>query len=399
MQAFVDLLASKSVNVSELISHIFPIEDAPKAYELISNKDSSPYLGILLKYAFDQDGKSLERKITFFTTPSKPETQQAVVGVLGAGMYSQAVFLPMLAKAENTRLHTIVSASGVSASEAARKYHFSHASSNESDVLDNQEINTVVVLTQHDLHARQVIQALQQGKHVYCEKPLALNQEDLTTIFEVLKTNSSTLTVGFNRRFSPLAQQMKAFITKTAQPMMMYYRVNAGPLPASHWLHDPRRGGGRLLGEGCHFIDFLTFLAGESPTAMDVQALPAFEGRPAENAVIHLHYPNGTIGTIAYMSNGDRSYPKEACEVFCGGKIAILDDFRRLTMVENGKKQVVRSRQNKGHRESWDAFVNGFLQGGAPSIPYEQLWSVSLAAILAQQTANSGDRIAIPPLV
>jgi predicted dehydrogenase/threonine dehydrogenase-like Zn-dependent dehydrogenase len=396
MQAFIDLLAAKLINVKPLISHIFSIESAPKAYELIANKEGIPYLGILMQYPVKTEGLS-SRRITFTEATPTVSLDQAVAGVLGAGNYAQAVFLPMLAKAKNTRLHTIVSGSGVTATQAAKKYQFSYASSDEQDVLAKSEVNTVVVLTQHNHHARQVVQALQNGKNVYCEKPLALTMTELEEIFAQLKPEGPRLTVGFNRRFSPLGQQMKAFLQVSDQPMMLYYRVNAGLLPSTHWLHDPARGGGRLLGEGCHFIDFLTYLVGDSPIAIDVHVLPAQGDIPADNASIRLYFPDGSIGNISYLSNGDRSFPKEICECFVGGRIAILDDFRQLTMIHDGKKRVEKSTQDKGHRQSWDAFVDSLLRGSKPPITYTQLWSVSQAAILAAQAAQSGEKLEIKP--
>jgi predicted dehydrogenase len=396
MQAFVDLLSKKSIDVKPLISHIFPIDNAPKAYELIANKEGIPYLGVLLQYPAIADRIST-RKITLAQAAPAISPDQAVVGVLGAGNYAQVVFLPVLAKARNTRLHTIVSGSGVTATQAAKKYQFLHTSSDEQDVLSNSEINTVVILTQHNHHARQVTQALKNGKNVYCEKPLALNMSELEEIISYLRPDGPRLTVGFNRRFSPLGQRMRTFLQTSTQPKMLYYRINAGTLPSTHWLNDPVRGGGRLLGEGCHFIDFLTYLVGESPVGLDVHTLPAQGNAPADNASIRLYFPDGSIGNISYLSNGDRSFPKESCEVFTGGRIAILDDFRQLTMIHDGKKQVVRSTQDKGHHQSWEAFLNSLLHGSELPIPYTQLWSVSQAVILTAQAAQSGERIDIQP--
>ncbi len=398
MQAFVDLLSTRLINVKPLITHIFPIENAPKAYELIVNKEGIPYLGVLLQYPETAE-KISARKVTISETTPTASLDQIVTGVLGAGNYAQAVFLPMLARVRNTRLHTIVSGSGVTATQSAKKFHFTYASSDEMDVLSNPDINTVVVLTQHNNHARQVIQALQNGKNVYCEKPLALSTADLERIFDQLKPDGPRLTIGFNRRFSPLGQQMKSFLQESQQPLMAYYRVNAGALPSTHWLHDPLRGGGRLLGEGCHFIDFLSFLVGQSPIAMDVHTLPAQGDVPADNASIRLYFKDGSIGNISYLSNGDRSFSKENCEVFTGGRIAILDDFRHLTLIHNGKKRVIKGVQDKGHHQIWEAFVNSLLHGSEPPIPYSQIWGVSQAAILTTQAAQSGKKLDITTIV
>ena len=394
MQAFVNLLAAGSISVEPLISHIFAIEDATSAYELILGKNGTPFLGVLLKYPQKQSTELTSRKVSFIPSPKLESTSsQLVIGVLGAGNYAQAVFLPVLAKAEKTVLHTIVSGSGVSASRAAKKYGFYHASSDEKEVFQNPEINTAVVLTQHDHHARQVLAALDNGKHVYCEKPLALELGDLQAIFDLMAQKSLYLMVGFNRRFAPLAQKLKEFTRSSAEPKMVTYRVNAGALPANHWLHDPQRGGGRLLGEACHFIDFVTYLVGESPVSLDVSALPGQGNLPPDNFSLRLHYSDGSIGVINYLANGDRSFPKEYCEVFTGGRIGILDDFHRLTLVHQGKKQVHRSQMNKGQRYAWQAFTSAITSGAEPPIPYPEIWNISRAAILASQASTNGEKV------
>ncbi|MEL7643692.1 MAG: Gfo/Idh/MocA family oxidoreductase, partial [bacterium] len=323
----------------------------------------------------------------------EPTSNQLVAGVLGAGNYAQAVFLPVLAKAKKAVLHTIVSGSGVSANRAAKKYGFLHASSDENEVFQNQEINTAVVLTQHDHHARQVLAALENGKHVYCEKPLALDMDNLQAIFDLVSQKNLCLMVGFNRRFAPLAQKLKEFMTSVNEPKMVSYRVNAGALPANHWLHDPQRGGGRLLGEACHFIDFVTFLVGENPVSLDVSALPGRGIYPPDNFTLRLVYPDGSIGVVNYLANGDRSFPKEYCEVFSGGKIGILDDFHRLTLVNQGKKQIHRSQMDKGQRNAWQAFTSAITSGSEPPIPYPELLSTSQAAILASQASTNGEKV------
>jgi predicted dehydrogenase/threonine dehydrogenase-like Zn-dependent dehydrogenase len=394
MQAFVDLLGDRSITVEPLISHTFAIEDATSAYELILGKNGTPYLGVLLKYPQKQPSELTLRKVSL--QPGfklEPTSNQLVAGVLGAGNYAQAVFLPVLAKAKKTVLHTIVSGSGVSANRAAKKYGFLHASSDENEVFQNQEINTAVVLTQHDHHARQVLAALENGKHVYCEKPLALDMDNLQAIFDLVSQKNLCLMVGFNRRFAPLAQKLKEFVTSVNEPKMVSYRVNAGALPANHWLHDPQRGGGRLLGEACHFIDFVTFLVGENPLSLDVSALPGRGIYPPDNFTLRLVYPDGSIGVVNYLANGDRSFPKEYCEVFSGGKIGILDDFHRLTLVNQGKKQIHRSQMDKGQRNAWQAFTSAITSGSEPPIPYPELLSTSQAAILASQASTNGEKV------
>lgn len=282
----------------------------------------------------------------------------------------------------------IASAGGVTAQAAAKRFGFQFASTDEKEILENGNINTVLVLTRHQHHARQVLSALRAGKNVYCEKPLALSVEDLNSIFSELKKGSTgMLSVGFNRRFSPLSIRLKNFISACNEPFMATYRVNAGFIPSTHWTHDPVQGGGRIVGEGCHFIDYLVFLAGTAPEKIEVAALPDVGRYHGDNVLISLTFPNGSLGQVIYIANGDKGLPKERLEVHSGGQSAILDDYRELQLWSGGLKHVTRSllRQDKGHQAAWNAFVHAIKTGKAPSIPYEQLYASSLAAIQAAE--------------
>ena len=248
-------------------------------------------------------------------------------------------------------------------------------------------MNIVAVLTRHNHHARQVLTALKAGKHVFCEKPLALTEDELEEISAFIgQPEAPLLMAGFNRRFAPYALQMKAFFQDAGEPLSAHYRVNAGYLPPTHWLHDAAQGGGRIIGEGCHFIDFLSFLVGAPPKSVTAQSLPdGARYRRGDNALISLTYPDGSIGSVAYVSNGDKTFPKERVEVFCNGRVGVLDDFRSLELVRDGRRQVLRNRlsQDKGHLAAWQAFLNAVKNGGQPPIPYEHLVGVSRAAIQA----------------
>ncbi len=398
MQAVVTLMANKQIQINPLVSHTFSIEQAAKAYELISNKDHTPYLGVLIEYpAPASDRTKQPTRVLIKEKPAAAKTPAITLGVLGAGNYAKAVFLPLLKNNASMTLHTVVSQSGVNARQAAEKYQFACAGSDENDIFQNHEINTVAVLTRHHLHAQQVLKALQHNQNVYCEKPLALTKQELSDIFSALQNSTGRLTVGFNRRFAPLAVKLKQFFAQTNAPMMISYRINAGPLPASHWTLDPEQGGGRILGEGCHFIDFLSYMVGETPSHIQINYLPPEKDHPADSAHIQLFFPNGSLGSVLYLSNGDKSFAKEYCEVFSGGRIGVLDDFRALLLSKDGKRQSFREKQDKGHAAAWQAFQSGILQSEQPSIPYEHLWAVSLAAILAAQENRNGEAIPIPP--
>jgi predicted dehydrogenase len=393
LEAIVDLLANRRLNVHPLISHRFPIEQAAQAYDLITGKLNQSFLGVLITYSQGQITLPISHS-AHTTTENivKPETVN--LGVLGAGNFASVVMLPVLRKIPKVKPVYICSASGVSAYSAAKKYGFVSALDIDDQILSSADVNTVAILTRHNLHATQVIAALAEGKHVFCEKPLAIKEEELEKISEQIQKsgNESLLMVGFNRRFAPLAQRLKEFLGERREPVAAHYRVNAGYIPPTHWVHDPEQGGGRIIGEGCHFIDFLTYLVGQLPISVSCHFLPD-EGRyRQDNVVITLTFQDGSLGTVTYLSNGDKAFPKERVEVFCGGSVAVLDDFRSLEMVRDGKRKVMRSflRQDKGHRAEWEAFVKAITDTGIPPIPYEQIFAVTKASFTALRALQTG---------
>jgi predicted dehydrogenase/threonine dehydrogenase-like Zn-dependent dehydrogenase len=390
--AFVDLLAKGLLDVKPLISHCFPIEQAPDAYELITGKKGDPFLGVLLTYDISTPN-AVTRRVEVNPSPA-PLNGALGLGVLGAGNYATAVFLPVVQKVGGIQTVGIASAAGLNASNAAHRYHFNYASSSEQEVLDDPKVNVVAILTRHAQHAHQVSAALNQGKAVFCEKPLAISFDQIDELEKLLTTgNVPLLMVGFNRRFAPFAQKLKTFFTNRAEPMMVSYRINAGYLPLSHWTQDPAVGGGRIIGEGCHFIDFLTFMTGTAPVSVSALALPDGKRYRQDNIHLTFTYPDGSVGAVTYLANGDKSFPKERVEVFCGGKVGVLDDFRSLELVQNGHRQVLRSvlRQEKGHRQGWETFLKAVKAGGPAPIPYTELFAVSRAAIAAQMAVQTGE--------
>ncbi|MGW8226081.1 MAG: bi-domain-containing oxidoreductase [Anaerolineales bacterium] len=409
LESFVDLLASRRIDVHPLISHRFPIVEAPQAYDLITGKSGEPFLGVLLTYGSDLPSPQVDvpaNSTTIpvsppVTQPASPQVDQLKLGVLGAGNFASAVMLPALKKIASIELIGIASASGASAQIAASKYSFKYATGDEDRILNDPAINTVALLTRHHQHAVQVMAALQAGKNVFCEKPLAITTGELESIFQILEhppTDFPLLMVGFNRRFAPFSQQLKEFLGASQEPLFAHYRVNAGYLPPSHWLHDTSQGGGRLIGEACHFIDFLTFLVGESPISVAAFGLPDEGKYHEDNLHLVLSYPDGSLGTIDYLANGDKTFAKERLEVFTAGRVAVLDDFRSLELVKDGKQQVLRSRlrQDKGHQAEWQVFQRAILEREQPPIPYQQLFGVSSAAILAVEALRTGETIPIP---
>ena len=401
LQGYVDLLASGKVQVKSLITHRFPIENAPQAYDLITGKTGQPFLGVLLTYP---QASSSPLKLPVSLPPVKkdslPVTGVNVVrlGVLGAGNFANAIMLPALKQIPSLELVSIASGSGLHAQAACQKFGFKYTAASENEILQDPEVNTVSIFTRHHLHADQVIRALQAGKHVFCEKPLATTPGQLEGIREQLlnRENSPLLMVGFNRRFAPLSRKLFGFLTPHHQPLVATYRVNAGSIPLTHWVQDPHQGGGRIIGEACHFIDFLTYLVGELPLTVSAHSLPDDQRYREDNLVVSLTYPDGSLGTVIYLANGDKAFPKERVEVFMGGKVAVLDDFRTLELVSQGKRQVAhaRLRQDKGHLAEWQAFSQAVIAGGPPPIPYEQLFGITsttfavLEALHSRKTVN-----------
>ena len=450
LEAFVDLLAAGRLDVRPLITHRFPIQQAPEAYELITGKRKEPFLGVLLTYP-QGPARQMERDDAPEAVPDLPQTDGDVspvefpdrveagapsgkparsaetarlmgqvvpqtfrsdpegvkLGVLGAGNFAAAVLLPAVKKVPQVELVAIASASGLSAHNAGERFEFRRTGSDEAELLADPEINTIAVLTRHHLHARQVAAALSAGKHVFCEKPLVIREDELEEVAQALAGSSGDSTalaeprpllmLGFNRRFAPLAQRLAGFLEGRQEPLAAHYRVNAGLIPASHWLHDPLQGGGRIIGEGCHFIDFLAFLTGAAPVAVTARALPDLGRYREDNVVMTFTFPDGSVGTVTYLANGDKSFPKERVEVFCSGRAAALDDFRTLELVRDGRREVLRSRlrQDKGHRAEWEAFSAAVRAGGPPPIPYDQIFGVHRAAFAAVRSLRSRAEVSI----
>lgn len=397
LAAFVDLLANEKLDLHPLITHRFPIDQAAQAYDLITGKLKESYLGVLLTYPQAQE--NIQSTHVSFNEISSSPTQPSL-GVLGAGNYANAVFLPIIQKTGAVNKIGIASASGISARHAAQRYGFTYASSSDQEIIEDEKINTIVILTRHHQHARQVLAALKQGKNVYCEKPLAIQPNELDEITAELQgLKTPLLMVGFNRRFAPFALKLQQFFKDRREPFVAHYRVNAGYLPLNHWLHDSNQGGGRLVGEGCHFVDFLTFLAGSPPVSVNIETLPDNGHYHQDNLVLILGFSDGSLGTLTYLANGDKSLSKEYLEVFGAGRIGLLNDFRQLELIKDGHRSVFRSplRQDKGHRAAWQAFLNAVQTSGPPPIPYDHLIGVMRATFAAQEAlvSNPGNTIAV----
>ncbi len=395
-EAVVDLMASGKLKVQPLITHRFDISNATQAYEVITGKKKEKFLGVLLTYPDTAETLESSKVVRFNVPTFEPATCK--LGVLGAGLFANSVLLPSIKKAGDIELVGIASSGGLHARHAGKKFGFQYATSSDEEILNDPNINTVAILTRHDTHAELVVKALSAGKHVFVEKPLAITPEQLKSIEEqLLITNNCLLLTGFNRRFAPLAQSLSSFLSYRNEPMYVHYRVNAGPIPLNHWTQDPEIGGGRIIGEACHFVDFITFLVGDAPVSVTAHALPdgaALTARQGvskgkyreDNVSMTFTFPDGSLGIVDYLANGDKSFPKERVEVFCSGQVAVLDDFVSLQISRDGKRKEERGTQNKGWVEEWKAFARSIREGGVLPIPYEQLIGVTKATFAAVES-------------
>jgi predicted dehydrogenase/threonine dehydrogenase-like Zn-dependent dehydrogenase len=402
LESVLGLMSKDKLKVQPLITHRFPIEQAVQAYDVITGKTKEKFLGVVLTYP-ENVGKLESQKVVKFNvltlrqaqgTAFKPATCK--LGVLGAGLFANAMLLPAIQKAGDIQLIGIASSGGLHAQHSGKKFGFQFATSSDDEIINDPNINTVAILTRHDSHADLVVKALKAGKHVFVEKPLAINSSQLLAISKQLKANNqSLLTVGFNRRFAPLAQQLKSSLANRTEPIHVHYRVNAGYIPLNHWTQDSAVGGGRIIGEGCHFIDLITFLVGDSPVSVTAHALPDGGKYREDNVSMTFTFPDGSIGVVDYLANGDKSFQKERVEVFCGGQVSVLDDFVALQTVRDGRKSGAKGAQDKGHVAEWKAFAKSIREGTEPPIPYEQLIGVTKSTFAAVESIRTGTMINI----
>jgi predicted dehydrogenase/threonine dehydrogenase-like Zn-dependent dehydrogenase len=403
MQAFVQLLAERKVDVGALITHRFPIERAQSAYDLITRKAREPFLGVVIQYADTADDMPalpvVPKQRSGITRPVS--SSSVSVGLLGAGVFATGTLIRALKAVSNTELVAVCAANGSHAQHAQNKFGFRSCTTDEGQVVHAPDINTVVIATRHHLHARQVLTALKAGKNVFCEKPLCLNEDELRSIavayFRSGASERPTLMVGFNRRFAPMTVRIKSFLAAIAEPLALHYRVNAGHLPPDHWVNDREQGGGRILGEVCHFVDLLSFLSGSRVVEVEARGVGNSGRYSGDNVLVSLRFANGSEGTISYLANGDRAFSKERLEVFGGGSTAMLEDFRRLELVRNGRREIIRSRwqQEKGHRAEWAAFAESVQKRGESPIPFAELVSSTIATIRIDEAVGSGRRLAV----
>jgi len=369
-QAVLHALSSGVLSTESLISHRFAIEQAYEAYDLLSSPE--PSLGILLRYPETADPEQRVIQLPAATDPLVP--CQPLLSVIGSGNYASRMLIPAFAKA-GARFHTLAASSGIGPMHVGRKFGFRQASTDIPAVLADSIVNSVVIATRHDSHAALVQQALAAGKHVFVEKPLCLTAAELSSI-EAAYNGQALLMVGFNRRFAPLLLQLKQYLFRLSGPKAFVYTCNAGDIPANHWTQDPAVGGGRLLGEACHFVDLLRYLA-DSPIE-DLQMFSTVDSKPCPDTfTLQIRFTDGSIGTVHYLANGSKAFPKERLEVFAAGKVLQLDNYRKLKAwgIPGFRTRRLLS-QDKGQEACCKAFLNAIETGGSPPIPLGEIFEV-----------------------
>lgn len=390
-ESVLETMARGGLDVRPLISHRIAFEDSDRGYALL---DDPQALGIVLHYPNPEvrpDHAVIERIVERPASIPKRTEGAPRVALIGAGSFGTSVLVPAL-KEGGADLQTVVSETGVGASHSARKYGFARLASEPSAAFGDPQIDAVVIATRHDSHARLTVEALRAGKHVFVEKPLALTYGELAEIQAASEQSPAILTVGFNRRFSPHVVRMKELLRAEVGPKAMVMTVNAGSIPSEHWTQDAKAGGGRIVGEACHFLDLLIHLAGSDPTGLQVSGMGTpGQTHPIDTATLTLAFADGSTGTVHYFANGHRSLSKERLEVFCGGKVLALDNFRVLQGYGwRGFSRMKLRRQDKGHTAGIAAFLRAVKSGGPSPIPLSELFTSSRLAIEAAEFLMRG---------
>ncbi len=391
METFLQLLSERKLNIKSLITHRFTIDNAADAYKLIEGKKSEPYLGIVLQYAGQLPQKNESGRIA--TNNAAIDKEKIGISFFGAGNYATASLLPPLKSMQGIGFSGLVTASGRTAQGVAKQFGFSFCAGDFSELL-NDDTDAIMVTTRHDSHAMAVQQSLNANKHVYVEKPLALSVEELSCVHQAYNSNgNSQLMIGFNRRFAPSIQMIIEHFSGVKSALVVNIRINSGQISANHWIQDPEIGGGRVIGEGCHFVDLASAITGSNPkTVHSIGTVKVDKSAILnDNVSIALTFENGSIANIIYCADGSKSMAKEYVEVFGGGRSAVLKDFKEVELYSGNSTVTTKrlSTQDKGQKPMLKAWLKG-LKDGQPCIRYECLMANSLATILAVESLASG---------
>jgi predicted dehydrogenase len=402
MAAFLDLVAAGRVTPVRLVTHRFPLEEALQAYELLLGKVEEPYLGIVLNYSQPEPlGDKTRQVLSVTPTPSSPVPGQVGVGFIGVGNFAQGVLLPALAGNSAVAKIGVCDINGMAAAETARKNGFAYAATDIDKIVNDRDIHAVFIATRHNSHSPLAAKLLQAGKHVYTEKPLAISADDLRSLSSAYAAHPQILTVGFNRRFTRHARMLKSYFAPRTTPMVVNYRINAGHVPPESWLHDPAVGGGRIIGEVCHFIDFTGYLINFPILEVRAACIDTNNAklRPEDSVAINLKYQDGSLGCIQYLSLGTPEFPKERCEVYADDSMGVMDDFRETVCRGRLGGQKLKGRQDKGFAAAISAFLEAIQKGRAAPIPFASLQETTAATFAVLQSLKTGQAVIISSLL
>lgn len=380
-EAVLDLMSSGALNIKPLISHRFEIDDAINAYKCLDDRSS---LGILLNYSANAD-ELLTKKLVSIRNAESYNAEDAVCGFIGGGNYASRVLIPAFKEA-GAKLDTLLTSGGVSAVHHGKKNDFANASTDLTQLLGNEAVNTVVIATQHNLHAEQVIQAINSGKNAFVEKPLALTHQELDAIESAYNEQDGKcrVMVGYNRRFAPHVIKMKSLLSNVSEPKAFIMTMNAGAIPSDHWTQDPEIGGGRIIGEACHYIDLMRFLVGSEITGFTATSMGKADGVEVteDKASITLTFKDGSFGTINYLANGGKAFAKERIEVFASDGVLQLDNFRKLIGYDwKGFSKDKLMTQDKGQANCSKAFINAIELGKPSPIDFNEIMEVARCSV------------------
>jgi len=391
MSSFVDLIARGEVKVEPLITQRFPIAEAERAYDIVTGEDKTPAIAIVLEY--NSSGPPVSR-VSLSAIAKAQRADTIGLGVIGAGQFAKGILLPQFLKHRQVRFVGVCTVSGLTSKHAAERYGASYCTSDPAEVLADPSVNAVVIATRHDQHAALTRDAIRAGKAVFLEKPLATNRAGLAEVETAIQEmGGARLMVGFNRRFSPLAIRCREFLRARPGPIHLTYRVNAGRLPPDSWALDPVAGGGRIVGEACHFVDLACFLTGTIPQRVFAEGVAQRGERVVDRdaVVINLRMADGSVAVIHYLANGDTSVAKEYFEAAGGGRTAVLENYRALSLHADNKRRRHRLlNQAKGHAEEVAAFLDAVASGGQMPIDLETLLAVTRTTFLIEESLSAG---------
>lgn len=398
MEAILDLISQKKIDVRSLITHRIPIQEALKAYELILGKRNESHLGILISYPQQFDiYATLKRKQKIKINPGIAIQNNIVIGFIGAGNFAQSNLIPHL-KNTKLKLKTVVTTKPINAKSSAVKFGFENFATDANEIICDSDINLVFIATRHDSHAKYVLEGIKHNKNIFIEKPLAINEVQLNEIEKVINETNYTkhLQVGFNRRFSKPFRSIIKFFSEIKEPLLIHYRVNAGFIPFTHWVQDLDQGG-RIIGEGCHFIDTMIYLTSSLPVSVFAQSIISGNTQVNNNdsVSITIHFKNGSVGHLLYLANGDSSVPKEYCEVYGGNRTAIMENFKVVEFYKNNKMKKEKFDGRKGHIEEIEHFVNVCLGKEKPQLSFEDIIAATRTTFKSIESLNKKQLIEI----